>query len=94
MVIDRRTFLQGTGAVAGISAIGSPAIAQAKTKIRVGYLHTLAVDGQMWLADHLGAFDKHGLDPEFKQFQTGLEIFQDAHERKQAPPFRYQHQTS
>jgi NitT/TauT family transport system substrate-binding protein len=76
MTINRRTFLQGTCAVAGISAIGSPAIAQAKTKIRVGYLHTLAVDGQMWLADHLGAFDKNGLEPEFKLFQTGLEIFQ------------------
>ena len=76
MTINRRTFLQGTGAVAGAAAIGSPAIAQAKTKIRVGYLHTLAVDGQMWLADHLGAFDKNGLEPEFKLFQTGLEIFQ------------------
>ena len=76
MTINRRTFLQGTGAVAGVAAIGAPAIAQAKTKIRVGYLHTLAVDGQMWLADHLGAFDKNGLEPEFKLFQTGLEIFQ------------------
>ncbi len=76
MTINRRTFLQGTGAIAGAAAIGSPAIAQAKTKIRVGYLHTLAVDGQMWLADHLGAFDKNGLEPEFKLFQTGLEIFQ------------------
>jgi NitT/TauT family transport system substrate-binding protein len=76
MTINRRIFLQGTGAIAGTAAIGSPAIAQAKTKIRVGYLHTLAVDGQMWLADHLGAFDKNGLEPEFKLFQTGLEIFQ------------------
>lgn len=76
MIINRRTFLQGTGAVAGAVAVGSPALAQAKTKIRVGYLHTLAVDGQMWLADHLGAFEKNGLEPEFKQFQTGLEIFQ------------------
>ena len=76
MTINRRTFLQGTGAMAGVATIGAPAVAQAKTKIRVGYLHTLAVDGQMWLADHLGAFDKNGLEPEFKLFQTGLEIFQ------------------
>lgn len=76
MTINRRTFLQGTGAVAGVAAVGAPVIAQAKTKIRVGYLHTLAVDGQMWLADHLGAFGKNGLEPEFKQFQTGLELFQ------------------
>lgn len=76
MRVDRRTFLQGAGATAGVMTLGSPAIAQAKTKIRVGYLHTLAVDGQMWLSDHLGAFAKNGLEPEFKQFQTGLEIFQ------------------
>lgn len=76
MRIHRRTFLQGVSAAAGTAVVGAPAIAQAKTKIRIGYLHTLAVDGQMWLADHLGAFDKNGLEPEFKQFQTGLEIFQ------------------
>ena len=76
MTIDRRTFLQRTGAIAGVAAISTPVIAQAKTKIRIGYLHTLAVDGQMWLADHLGAFDKNGLEPEFKLFQTGLELFQ------------------
>ncbi len=76
MKLHRRTFLKGAGAAAGLAALGAPAIAQGKTKIRVGYLHTLAVDGQMWLADHLGAFDKNGLEPEFKQFQTGLEIFQ------------------
>ena len=76
MVLQRRDILKGFGAAAGTAVIGAPALAQAKTKIRVGYLHTLAVDGQMWLADHLGAFDKNGLEPEFKQFQTGLEIFQ------------------
>ncbi|HWB47076.1 MAG TPA: ABC transporter substrate-binding protein [Hyphomicrobiaceae bacterium] len=76
MTLHRRTFLQGAGAVAGVAALGAPAIAQAKTKIRIGYLHTLAVDGQMWAADHLGAFQKNGLEPEFKLFQTGLEIFQ------------------
>jgi NitT/TauT family transport system substrate-binding protein len=30
----------------------------------------------MWLADHRGAFDKNGLEPEFKLFQAGLELFQ------------------
>ncbi|KAB2920880.1 MAG: transporter substrate-binding domain-containing protein [Hyphomicrobiaceae bacterium] len=74
--MNRRTFLKTTGAAAGVAALGAPAIAQGATKIRIGYLHTLAVDGQMWLADHLGAFAKNGLEPEFKLFQTGLEIFQ------------------
>lgn len=76
MTIDRRTLIKGAGAAASMTLVGAPALAQAKTKIRIGYLHTLAVDGQMWLADHLGAFDKNGLEPEFKLFQTGLEIFQ------------------
>src|SRR5262245_47124114 len=76
MTLKRRTLMQGATAPAGLAAIGGPASAQTKTKIRVGYLHTLAVDGQMWLADHLGAFDKNGLEPEFKLFQTGLELFQ------------------
>jgi NitT/TauT family transport system substrate-binding protein len=69
-------LLQGAGAALGLSAAGFPAIAQSRTKIRVGYLHTLAVDGQMWLAEHLGAWGKHGLEPDFKQFTTGLELFQ------------------
>jgi NitT/TauT family transport system substrate-binding protein len=76
MSMHRRTLLHSAGAAAAISALGAPAIAQTRTKIRVGYLHTLAVDGQMWLADHLGAFATNGLEPEFKQFQTGLELFQ------------------
>jgi NitT/TauT family transport system substrate-binding protein len=76
MSIKRRKLLQGAGAALGLSAAGFPAIAQSRTKIRVGYLHTLAVDGQMWLAEHLGAWGKHGLEPDFKQFTTGLELFQ------------------
>jgi NitT/TauT family transport system substrate-binding protein len=76
MTVNRRTFIAGSSALLSVAAISRPAIAQAKAKLRVGYLHTLAVDGQMWLADHLGAFDKNGLEPEFKLFQTGLELFQ------------------
>jgi NitT/TauT family transport system substrate-binding protein len=76
---NRRQFLgtAGAGAAAlGLSALGFPALAQSRTKVRVGYLHTLAVDGQMWLAQHLGAWQKNGLEPEFRQFTTGLELFQ------------------
>lgn len=76
MPINRRSLLKSTTAAVGASALGMPALAQAKTKIRVGYLHTLAVDGQMWLADHQGSWAKHGLEPDFKQFTTGLELFQ------------------
>ena len=60
MGIRRRTVLQGIGATTGAAMLGAPVIAQARTKVRVGYLHTLAVDGQMWLANHLDAFGKNG----------------------------------
>src|SRR6266481_2688670 len=67
--MDRRKFIAATCSTLGMSAIGMPALAQAKTKIRVGYLHTLAVDGQIWLAEHLGAWAKNGLDPQFKEIK-------------------------
>jgi NitT/TauT family transport system substrate-binding protein len=75
--MDRRQFLTTTAGIAlGGLAISSPAIAQAKTKIRVGHLHTVAVDGQIWTGMDRGSFDKQGLDLELRQFNTGLEVFQ------------------
>jgi NitT/TauT family transport system substrate-binding protein len=69
--MNRRELMIGAGA-----AIASPALAQAKTKVRVGYLHTLAVDGQIWTGLDRGSFDKQGLEFEMRQFNTGLELFQ------------------
>jgi NitT/TauT family transport system substrate-binding protein len=75
--MDRRQFLLTTTGVAlGGLATSAPAIAQAKTKVRVGYLHTVAVDGQIWTGMDRGTFAKQGLDLELRQFNTGLEIFQ------------------
>lgn len=74
--MNRRQFLTTTGLALGSFAIGAPAIAQAKTKVRVGYLHTVAVDGQIWTGLDRGTFAKQGLDLEMRQFNTGLEIFQ------------------
>src|SRR3954453_1112265 len=74
--MHRRQFLGALGGgLAGLS-IAQPALAQAKTKVRVGYLHTLAVDGQIWTGIDHGSFDKQALDLELRQFNTGLEIFQ------------------
>lgn len=73
--MKRRTFLELTAASA--VAIAAPSIVRAQPrKLKVGYLHTLAVDGQIWLADSMGLWEKNGLKPEFVQFQTGLELFQ------------------
>ena len=76
---NRRQFLQTTAAVgigAGVGLLGAPAIAQSRTKVKVGYLHTLAVDGQIWLGIDRGSFAKHGVEPDLVQFTTGLELFQ------------------
>jgi NitT/TauT family transport system substrate-binding protein len=76
MPVNRREFLKSAGAAAGLATLTTPAIGQAATRIRIGYLHTLAVDAQFWLSEHLGAFARNRLEPEFKLFQTGLELFQ------------------
>ena len=74
--MKRRDVLVGAAGLAASAATGRPALAQAKTKVRVGYLHTVAVDGQIWTGIDRGSFDKQGLEFEMKQFNTGLEIFQ------------------
>jgi len=73
--MHRRQFLTTTMGLA-LGGSAAPALAQATTKIRVGYLHTLAVDGQIWTGIDRGSFDKQGLELELRQFNTGLELFQ------------------
>ena len=70
----RRTLLKTTAAAA--AAVALPALAQARTKVKVGYLHTPAVDAQIWTGQHIGSFAKEGLDFELIQFTTGLVLFQ------------------
>lgn len=74
-MLDRRQALAlaAGGAVWGFAR---PALAQAARKVRVGYLHTLAVDGQIWVGMERQSFAKQGLDLELRQFNTGLELFQ------------------
>jgi NitT/TauT family transport system substrate-binding protein len=74
MSLRRRTLLQAGAAAAAVAGF-STARAQGK-KLRVGYLHTPAVDGQIWLGQQSGAWAKRGLDLELIQFTTGLELFQ------------------
>jgi NitT/TauT family transport system substrate-binding protein len=76
MSMDRRSFLRGAGAALSLATMGAPAIAQARTKVKVGYLHTLAVDGQIWTGMDRGSFAKQGVDLDLVQFTTGLELFQ------------------
>lgn len=78
MTLRRRTLLQAGAAATAASSLGfaSHAFAQAKTKLRVGYLHTPAVDGQIFLGQQSGAWAKRNLELELIQFTTGLELFQ------------------
>jgi NitT/TauT family transport system substrate-binding protein len=74
MSLTRRTLVKT--AVAAAATTGMPAFAQAKTKVKCGYLHTPAVDAQIWTGQQIGSFAKHGIDFELVQFTTGLELFQ------------------
>ena len=72
---QRRHLLSAGVAGIGLSAIGAPAIAQAPTKIRIGYVDTLAVTGQIWTGVHRGHWAKEGIEFEPIKFNTGLELF-------------------
>jgi NitT/TauT family transport system substrate-binding protein len=73
--MNRRRFVAATCSALGASALPLPGLAQARTPVRIGYLHTLAVDGQLWLASHLGAWARNGIEPQLTEFKTGLEVF-------------------
>ncbi len=45
-------------------------------RIRVGYLHTLAVDGHLWLGLSKGIYRKYGLDFDLTRFTTGIALSQ------------------
>ena len=77
---NRRTFLQGTGAIAGVAAVGAPAIAQAKTKIRSATCTRWRSTARCG-SPIISAPSTEGLEPEFELFLTGLELF--GHDRRQ-----------
>lgn len=62
-------------AAAGLTTMGAPAIAQQRTKVRVGYVDTLAVTGQLWTGVHRGHWATEGIEFDPVKFNTGLELF-------------------
>ena len=54
----------------------APAIAQARSRIRLGYLHVVAVDGHIWTGLDRGSFYGEGIDFELHEFNTGPEVFE------------------
>ena len=75
MAIQRRQLIRAAAA-ASLGAAALPAFAQGRTKVKVGYLHTPAVDGHIFVGQQIGSFAKQGLDLELVKFNTGLELFQ------------------
>ncbi|MBR1121123.1 ABC transporter substrate-binding protein [Bradyrhizobium lablabi] len=73
-ILGRRQVLAG-GFAAG-AALAAPAIAQARTRVRLGYLHVVAVDGQIFTGLDRGSFDKQGIDFELVERNTGPEVFE------------------
>lgn len=61
---------------AGSASVYFSTPARAATTVRVGYLHTLAVDGQMWLAQSMGSWTHEGIDLQLTRFDTGIALFQ------------------
>jgi NitT/TauT family transport system substrate-binding protein len=58
---------------------GSKDVAKAgkdATTVKVGYLHTIAVDDKLWLGQVEGQWAKAGLDLETTAFDTGIELSQ------------------
>lgn len=75
MAMQRRQIIRAAAA-ASLGAAALPVFAQARTKVKVGYLHTPAVDGHIFLGQQTGAFARQGLELELVKFTTGLELFQ------------------
>lgn len=74
--VNRRQLLRHGAALAAASMYAAPAIAQARSRIRLGYLHVVAVDGHIWTGLDRGSFDREGIDFELHEFNTGPEVFE------------------
>ncbi|GKQ54625.1 hypothetical protein BRSPCE3_54800 [Bradyrhizobium sp. Ce-3] len=72
--ISRRRLL--AGAALGAAALASPAIAGDRVRLRLGYLHVVAVDGQILTGLDRGSFDQQGIDFDLVEFNTGFEVVQ------------------
>jgi len=72
----RRQLLMSAAGLVACASLAAPAIAQARSKIRLGHLHVVAVDGHICTGIDRGSFDKQGIDFELSAFDTGPETFE------------------
>src|ERR1700726_2710032 len=67
----RQLLIKATGLATGAVVIATPTIVRAKTKLRLGYLHVVAVDGQIWTGLDRGAFEQQGIEFDLLELNTG-----------------------
>ena len=60
----------------GLGFLANSAVGQDLTPVKVGYLHTLAVDGHLWTGIENGLFEKYGLAIEPIPFNSGVPLAQ------------------
>jgi NitT/TauT family transport system substrate-binding protein len=72
----RRHLLVSTAALVASASLAAPAIAQARTKIRLGHLHVVAVDSHILAGIDLKSFERQGIELELIAFDTGPETFE------------------
>jgi NitT/TauT family transport system substrate-binding protein len=72
----RRSFLKLAGAAGlwGGCQAAAPALTQS-TMVTAGYVHALAVDGQLSLATSMGLWKSQNLQMQFVEFRNGIEAF-------------------
>ena len=59
-----------------VSLFASSAFSQDSAPVRVGYLHTLAVDGHLWTGIENGFFEQYGVEIEPIPFNSGVPLAQ------------------
>lgn len=62
--------------ILGLALIAFLGVAYGQTTVRVGYLHTLAVDGHLWTAEMNDVFAEYGLEIDPIQFNSGPPLAQ------------------
>src|SRR5262249_54406831 len=73
---SRRRFMGGATGLAAAAMLPAPALAQTRTRLRLGHLHVVARDGQILTRLDRGSFQPHGVQFEPPEYNPGPEVFE------------------
>jgi NitT/TauT family transport system substrate-binding protein len=76
LLTSRRQLLISSAGMIAAAKLAAPAIAQVRTRIRLGHLHVVAVDGHIWTGIDRGSFERQGIEFEATAYDTGPEVFE------------------